>query len=191
MNALADITPDHAWTGTVYVDVTNPRPEDIHLEDIAVGLARESRYGGRATFLFWSVAQHSLLVHHMAREDGVDDRLLLAVLLMHDAPEYLLRDMIRPVKRNVPGYGPLEEVWWRAISTRFDLPYEWIAHGDVKRYDDLAVAVEKKWLIDPACGSWPSAPDPGDRRIPPELLHADMGFVGRKFESTARSLGLV
>lgn len=172
MNQVADITANHAWTGSRYIDVLNPRPEDMDPFEIATGLSREARYGAAATSIFWSVAQHSLLCDHLAQAKGIADRRLLRTILMHDAPEYMLRDMIRPVKRNVPSYHVLEHVWWKAIAVRFDLLTE--MPGRVKHLDDLACAVEKNDLISPGCGAWPGIlVDPG-HIIPRNLLGLTM-----------------
>lgn len=188
MNAAAEITADHAWTGTCYIDVMRPDPGHIHLEDIAVGLARESRYGARATCLFWSVAQHSLLCLHLAREDGVTNRQDLQQVLMHDAPEYIIRDMIRPVKRNLPDYAKLEARWWATVAKRFGFPAEMCP--EVRHYDNLALAVEKRWLIRGTCGAWPGVPDNQGRRVPGYMLTEGLSFMAGEFSRQAEGLGL-
>ncbi|MFU1607335.1 hypothetical protein ACM25O_13200 [Sulfitobacter pontiacus] len=99
---------NRAWTGSRMIDVLNPDPEDILLHDIAVGLSRENRYGGAATCIPWSVAQHSLLCDHYAESDGITSAETRLTLLLHDAPEYMIRDMISPVKRQLPEYRGLE-----------------------------------------------------------------------------------
>lgn len=189
-NFVADITPDHAWSGSRYIDVRNPRPSDISLFEIAVGLSREQRYGGAATRVFWSVGQHTLLGLHLMRQDGVTERDLLAGFLLHDGPEYMLRDIIRPVKRNLPGYADLESAWYQAISARVGLDLTIEQHYQVKQYDNLAGSVEKRWLISPRCGEWPETPDPGDYEIPAWLIQAPVGAVAAEFLREAEALGL-
>lgn len=169
--ALA-LSPNHAWTGSRYVDVTRPRPEDISISEIATGLSRESRYGGAATGIFWSVAQHTLLCYYLAVEDGVDERDTLGLILFHDAPEYMLRDLIRPVKANCPSYQALEAAWWDAVSAAFGLPKS--LTPEVKHYDNLALAVEKEALVSRNAGEWPGLPDSAGRSIPGWLLHLPM-----------------
>src|SRR5271166_6761941 len=82
------------------LDLLDPSPLDIEIEDIAHGLARVARWNGqtRGAHIF-SVAQHTLLVEQLARQlaPNPDRRLRLAVLL-HDAPEYVIGDMISPFK---------------------------------------------------------------------------------------------
>ncbi len=95
------------------------------MEDIAHGLAFVARWNGQ-TIGDWpySVAEHSLLVEEIfARANpGIAARWKLAALL-HDAPEYVIGDMISPVKAAIgPGYGTLDERLTAAIHLRFGLP---------------------------------------------------------------------
>jgi 5'-deoxynucleotidase YfbR-like HD superfamily hydrolase len=82
------------------LDLLDPSPLDIEIADIAHGLARVARWNGqtRGAHIF-SVAQHTLLVETVLREQRprVDDSFRLAALL-HDAPEYVIGDMISPFK---------------------------------------------------------------------------------------------
>lgn len=172
MIGAANISANHAWTGSRYVNVMKPTPEDMDPFEIATGLSREARYGAACTSEFWSVAQHSLLALHLAQEDGVTDRRDLRTLLLHDAPEYMLRDLIRPVKRNCPSYHVLEMTWWLSISARFDLPET--MPSMVKRYDNLTLAVEKAALVSPDAGVWFGIPASEDREIPASILGLSM-----------------
>src|SRR5215813_3306628 len=82
------------------LDLLDPSPLDIEIEDIAHGLARVARWNGqtRGDHAF-SVAQHSLLVESLVTElkPGLPRRWRQAALL-HDAPEYVIGDMISPFK---------------------------------------------------------------------------------------------
>ena len=167
-----------AWTGSRMIDVLDPDPNDILLNEIAVGLAREPRYGGAATAIPWSVAQHCLLAERYAIEDGVTSPDLRAVILLHDAPEYMLRDLISPVKRFCPDYQKIDSVWWRAVAKRFRLPYE--MPGIVKHYDMLACSSEKEALISEKAGTWPDMPPA--RPLPVDLLTMRAGAVAAAFE---------
>jgi hypothetical protein len=107
------------------LDLLDPTPVDIEIEDIAHGLAFVARWNGQ-TIGDWpySVAEHSLLVEAIFRKSnpGQAPRWLLAALL-HDAPEYVIGDMISPVKAAVgPGYGALDDRLTAAIHIRFGLP---------------------------------------------------------------------
>lgn len=107
------------------LDLLDPTPVDIEIEDIAHGLAFVARWNGQ-TFGDWpySVAEHSLLVEEIFRKANPSAavRWQLAALL-HDAPEYVIGDMISPVKAAVgPGYGALDDRLTAAIHIRFGLP---------------------------------------------------------------------
>lgn len=107
------------------LDLLDPTPVDIEIEDIAHGLAFVARWNGQ-TIGDWpySVAEHSLLVEQIYRRLAPKSpaKWRLAALL-HDAPEYVIGDMISPVKAAVgPGYGALDERLQAAINIRFGLP---------------------------------------------------------------------
>jgi len=107
------------------LDLLDPSPLDIEIEDIAHGLARVARWNGqtRGTHIF-SVAQHTLLVDAMARRiaPSLDARLRLA-LLLHDAPEYVIGDMISPFKTVIgDAYKGTEARLLAAIHRRFGVP---------------------------------------------------------------------
>lgn len=95
--------PARAWQRMLSgrrLDLLDPSPLDIEIEDIAHGLARVARWNGqtRGSHIF-SVAQHTLLVEAIARKQwpNIDRRLRLAILL-HDSPEYVVGDLISPFK---------------------------------------------------------------------------------------------
>ena len=107
------------------LDLLDPTPFDIEIEDIAHGLAFVARWNGQ-TLGDWpySVAEHSLLVEEIfsGLEPDAPVRWRLAALL-HDAPEYVIGDMISPVKAAIgPGYGALDERLAAAVHLRFGLP---------------------------------------------------------------------
>ena len=108
------------------LDLLDPTPMDIEIEDIAHGLAFVARWNGQTRGDFaYSVAEHSLLVEEIfARQSGplVIPRWRLAAIL-HDAPEYVIGDMISPVKSSVgPGYGEMDLRLTAAVHLRFGLP---------------------------------------------------------------------
>ena len=107
------------------LDLLDPTPVDIEVEDIAHGLAFVARWNGQ-TFGDWpySVAEHSLLVEQIftLQNPNADPKWQLAALL-HDAPEYVLGDMISPVKATVgAGYSELDSRLAAAVHIRFGLP---------------------------------------------------------------------
>ncbi len=107
------------------LDLLDPTPIDIEIEDIAHGLAFVARWNGQTVGDFaYSVAEHSLLVEALFCRivPNAPAKWKLAALL-HDAPEYVIGDMISPVKNAVgPGYEELDERLTAAIHIRFGLP---------------------------------------------------------------------
>ncbi len=107
------------------LDLLDPTPVDIEIEDIAHGLAFVARWNGQTRGDWpYSVAEHSLLVEQIFTRLNPDagTRWQLAALL-HDAPEYVIGDMISPVKAAVgPGYGALDDKLAAAVHLRFGLP---------------------------------------------------------------------
>lgn len=129
------------------LDLLDPTPLDIELEDIAHGLAFVARWNGQTTGDWpYSVAEHSLLVETLVTrlDPGFAPRWRLAALL-HDAPEYVIGDMISPVKAAVgPGYGALDARLTAAIHLRFGLPAEIpkTVKRLIKRADTLSAWLE-------------------------------------------------
>ncbi len=109
------------------LDLLDPTPLDIEIDDIAHGLAFVARWNGQTKGDFaYSVAEHSLLVEALFRriDPSAPVKWCLAALL-HDAPEYVIGDMISPVKAAVgPGYAELDDRLATAVHLRFGLPSE-------------------------------------------------------------------
>jgi 5'-deoxynucleotidase YfbR-like HD superfamily hydrolase len=107
------------------LDLLDPSPMDIEIGDIAHGLARVARWNGQTVGEHgFSVAQHSLVVEEIVLhlEPGLDVRWRLAALL-HDAPEYVIGDMISPFKAALGiDYRTFEDKLESAIHIRFGLP---------------------------------------------------------------------
>src|ERR1700694_3708801 len=109
------------------LDLLDPSPLDVEIEDIAHGLARVARWNGQTKGAhIYSVAQHSLLVEALARAKTprLDAKGRLA-LLLHDAPEYVVGDMISPFKAVIgDSYKAVEKRLLSAIYRRFGLAPE-------------------------------------------------------------------
>lgn len=107
------------------LDLLDPTPVDIEITDIAHGLAFVARWNGQTQGDWpYSVAEHSLLVEDILTRlnPGIGTRWQLAALL-HDAPEYVIGDMISPVKAALGAeYGRMDERLTAAIHRRFGLP---------------------------------------------------------------------
>ena len=142
--------PVRAWQRMLSgrrLDLLDPSPLDIEIADIAHGLARVARWNGQTGGDHaFSVAQHSLLVEalfsEIAPQACAGARL---AALLHDAPEYVIGDMISPFKAVMGGsYKECEQRLQRAIHMRFSLPAE-LAAGvkkDIKRADQIAAYFE-------------------------------------------------
>lgn len=146
--------PPRAWQRMLSgrrLDLLDPSPLDIEISDIAHGLARVARWNGQTSGEHaFSVAQHSLLVeslfNDLVPQASASDRL---AALLHDAPEYVIGDMISPFKSVMGGsYKDCELRLQRAIHLRFSLPPEPAAalRRDIKRADQIAAYFEATLL---------------------------------------------
>ncbi|MER9596235.1 HD family hydrolase [Mesorhizobium sp. M0244] len=176
--------PPRAWQRMLSgrrLDLLDPSPLDIEISDIAHGLARVARWNGqtRGDHAF-SVAQHSLLVEALVGElmpDAEADARLAA--LLHDAPEYVIGDMISPFKSVMGGsYKDCELRLQRAIHLRFSLPAELDAglRKEIKRADQIAAYFEATLL---AGFSTAEAT---------EFFGRPRGFNAERFDFTPRSV---
>ena len=130
-----------------HLDILSPSPLDIEIEDIAHGLARVTRWNGQTKGTYGlSVAQHSLLVEGILSRNApqLAQKWRLAGLV-HDAPEYVIGDMITPFKAALgPLYRQIEARLQEAVHIRFGLPAELppgIIHS-IKRADRMAAFIE-------------------------------------------------
>lgn len=133
------------------LDLLDPSPLDIEISDIAHGLARVARWNGQTSGDHaFSVAQHSLLVDDIFvsfRPEATADQRLTC--LLHDAPEYVIGDMISPFKAVVGGgYKQVEARLQSAIHLRFSLPAETpeTLKQAIKRADQVAAWFEARQL---------------------------------------------
>ena len=154
MPGLATNASPRAWQRMLSgrrLDLLDPSPLDIEIEDIAHGLARVARWNGQTDGEHaFSVAEHSLLVEKIVGElePKLDRRFRLAALI-HDAPEYVIGDLISPFKAALAlDYRAFEAKLLAAIHLRFGLPAE--LPDDVarliKRADKIAAYYEATGL---------------------------------------------
>ena len=133
------------------LDLLDPTPVDIEIEDIALGLSRVARWNGQTEGAWsFSVAQHCLLVEDLVGrlKPETPGRWRLAALL-HDAPEYVIGDLITPFKAAVGlDYKTLEASLLRAVHLRFGLPAELPESTArlIKRADHAAAYLEATQL---------------------------------------------
>ena len=127
------------------IDPLFPDPDSIDINDIAHSLANQCRFTGH-TRIFYSVAQHSILVSEI-----VDYNNALWGLL-HDASEAYLSDIARPIKRGLSGfaeaYAEVEEGLMISIATKYGL--SWPMPDDVKWADNVLLRTEIRDLMPPS-----------------------------------------
>jgi len=142
--------PPRAWQRMLSgrrLDLLDPSPLDVEIEDIAHGLARVARWNGQTRGAdSFSVAQHSLLVEaiagHLSPDWRRESRLMT---LLHDAPEYVIGDMISPFKAVMgDAYKAVELRLLGAIHLRFGLPAATPAalKRKIKEADKIAAFLE-------------------------------------------------
>lgn len=129
------------------LDLLDPSPLDIEIDDIAHGLAFVARWNGQTHGEFpYSVAEHSVFVEELfTRLNPKSEPKWQLAALLHDAPEYVIGDMISPVKAAVgPGYADMDKRLTSAIHLRFGLPAQIpvTIKKQIKRADKLSAWLE-------------------------------------------------
>ena len=144
--------PGRAWQRMLSgrrLDLINPSPMDIEIGDIAHGLARVSRWNGQTKGKYpFSVAQHSVLVEKLAQSIAPDlDQKWQLASLLHDAPEYVIGDMITPFKGVSHRHATLKH-GEAAVHIRFGLPAALPDYVEktIKRADRMAAWLEATQL---------------------------------------------
>lgn len=120
--------------GGNWIDIIDPKPETITIEDIAHALSMMPRFGGHLK-TFYSVAQHCFHCSHKVAPGHE-----LAALL-HDASEFVMMDMPRPVKNQLPQYKDLENNLMGVIAQKFGIQFPF--HPEIKKADDIML--HKEW----------------------------------------------
>ncbi len=143
------------WGGGLFYPL-DPRPEEIHIEDIAHALSLICRFNGHCD-RFYSVAQHSVMIACMASPENA------LWGLLHDAAECYVADMPRPVKRCIPGYKEIEAGVELAVAQKFGLPE--IMPPQIKELDHAMLALEANTVLKVSPKDW-YLPFP-----PPEDVH--------------------
>jgi len=131
------------YTGRQFFPL-DPRPEEVHIEDIAHHLSQRTRYGG-AALEFYSVGQHSVEVSHACDEPLWG--------LLHDAAEAYVGDMIRPIKHTpeMAAFRRIEKRVQAAVCIRYGLAIE--EPRSVKEADGILLATERRDLLAPLAAS--------------------------------------
>jgi len=179
------------------LDLMDPSPLDIEIGDIAHGLARVARWNGqtRGGHAF-SVAQHSVLVEALVRDiwpEATPADLMGA--LLHDAPEYVIGDMISPFKAVLGGdYKEIEARLAAAIRLRFGLKPQMsaAAHAKIKLADQASAFFEATRLAgfdtDEALDLFGSPPPGADPDMSPLSATEAQDLFLRRFEVLMQEL---
>ena len=124
--------------------------ESIQPEDVAYALARLCRYNGH-TRRFFSVAEHTLIMEDVCRRKGMTPRQRLTAL-HHDDAEYIIGDLLRPIKVTMPQFKALEERIDQAVALRFMT--EWPMPKWLKEYDARILNDERRRVMNPSPNEW-------------------------------------
>jgi uncharacterized protein len=125
------------------VDIANIRADQIRVWDVAWALHLINRYGGH-TPTAYDVLSHTALVYSLYRQEQTPDTQFSLVLLLHDAAEAYLGDMLHPTKhlQELSGYVSLEESVAQVVYKRFGIAVADVDWNMVKRYDQQAAYIE-------------------------------------------------
>jgi 5'-deoxynucleotidase YfbR-like HD superfamily hydrolase len=171
------------------LDLLDPSPLDVEIEDIAHGLARVARWNGQTKGEHaFSVAEHSIVVERLCAdlEPGLKPQWRLAALL-HDAPEYVIGDMISPFKAALGlDYKAFEARLAAAIHIRFGLPAATPApiKALIKRADGISAyfeAVQLAGFTEKEAKTFFAAPPRGAKLMlrPRSTAKAEADFLAR------------
>lgn len=147
----------HTHTGKS-LDLLDPQPDQICIEDVAHALGRVGRYTGHSHH-FYSVAEHSVLcrrhvdISEFRRDDLEGQRRLRRQTLMHDATEAYVNDLASPLKRLCADYQAIEARVWIAIVAHFGL--DLVHPFEVRKIDLRMLATEAPQVLPwPPPRSW-------------------------------------
>lgn len=134
----------------------DPRPEEVHLHDIAHGLSMLCRFGGH-TQQFYSVAEHSVWCSQIVPPEHA------LQALMHDATEAYCVDIPRPLKRGLSNYAEIEGNIWEAVCERFGLVRD--LHESVKRADNAMCLAEARQIMSRPEIDWSATGEAADIKV--------------------------
>lgn len=155
--------------------LTDPRPEQVDIHDIATALSRLARFNGHGA-RFYSVAQHSVVVSLAVPEE------LALPALLHDAAEAYIGDIVTPVKQLFPLLRGIEDHIQAVIHRALDVPH--VDHPAIKRADLAVMSAERRDLGLSEVGTpWPclAGIDPLRQRIVPVDAEAARKLFLRRF----------
>jgi len=162
----------------------DPRPEEVHLDDIAHALAHQVRFAGHCRGAY-SVAQHCVLVAQLAQRMTTMQHIVKAALL-HDASEAYVIDVPRPLKPFLAGYKEIESRVQDAIAIRFGLEPGCFDDPLIKHCDNVMLSTERRDIMAEPPRAWLTLPDPDSHVI----RVWDWAEARDKFLAAAETLGI-
>lgn len=142
MDTIGCVDNTIALASGIYLDLANPRPDQINIRDIAQSLSNICRYGGHCNF--YSVAEHSVHCASLAAREGGNNDVIFATL-MHDAHEAYIGDMTKPLKLLMPEYQKLEKKIEAVVNKKFGID---TSHKKIiKKFDHQMLKAEKEYLF--------------------------------------------
>lgn len=127
----------------VYFDLADPKPDQFTLRDIAGALSKICRFGAQIDD-WYSVAEHSVQCARVAMNDNEPNNTCLAVL-MHDAAEAFIGDMVKPLKIMLPEYSVIESRIEKVIAEKFGIDFD--GNKDVIRAIDHGMLMAERFAL--------------------------------------------
>ena len=168
-----------------YIDLLDPKPEQIDLHAIASTLSKLCRFGGHCP-QFYSVAEHCIHCASLGMQCGESPE-LVRHLFMHDSAEAYVGDMIEPIKKAVTGFIYIEDRVRSAIEAKYGLDFKLHAKG-VMDVDMILLKAEKKAFWPDDLTVWPCLDGVPD--VPINFQYWSPLVAETEFTTMARRLGL-
>lgn len=160
MTSTKRIGPYYASYSGKALYLLDPHPEDFEVEDIAHALSLTNRFGGHSR-VGYSVAQHAFLVSYVCKPENA------FYGHNHDDSEFVLQDVVSPLKALLPEYQRIEKTWMAVIDKKFGCNGNLISlPQDVKDADGILLVTEKRDLCNPG-PPWETPYKPLDEKIIP------------------------
>lgn len=140
MNTFGCVANTMTLRSGTYFDLNDPQPDQFTLADIAGALSKICRFGGQINH-WYSVAEHSVHCAALALKDGQSKWTCQAVL-MHDAAEAFLGDVVKPLKIMLPEYLEIEKRVERVIAAKFWIDFK--SHAKVIHEIDHAMLIAER-----------------------------------------------
>ena len=169
-----------------YFDLADPLPSQFEFADIAGALSKICRFGGHCD-PFYTVAEHCYHCSRVAQGDGRSRDVQLA-LLMHDAAEAFVGDMVNPLKVMLPDFQEVERRIEKVIAEKFQIDFELHAWC-VKEIDRAMLIAERRAMFDPDTVKWTG--EDSVRRLFVEFKNWEPRDAESFFTSRARELGII